>query len=72
MRTQEIKAKGLKWSSENGCELYVVVKLGGYEWWMISEKTGTHMVPNKGKYGQAYACDRVLAHWDGFKKNQNR
>jgi hypothetical protein len=39
---------------------------------MISEKTGTHMVPNKGMYGQPYACERVLAHWKGFQQNQSR
>ena len=72
MTTQEIKTKGLKWSSGNGCEMYVVVKIGEYQWWMISEKTGKHMVSNKGKYGQAFADERVLAHWNGFKQNQNR
>ena len=72
MTTQEIKTKGLKWSSENGCEMYVVVKIGEYQWWMISEKTGKHMVSNKGKYGQAFADERVLAHWNGFKQNQSR
>jgi hypothetical protein len=72
MTTQEIKTEGLKWASENGCEMYVVVKIGEYQWWMISEKTGKHMVSNKGKYGQAFADERVLAHWNGFKQNQNR
>jgi hypothetical protein len=71
MTTKEIKTKGLKWASENGCELYVVVKIGEYQWWMISEKTGKHMVTNKGKYGQAYADERVIAHWNGFKQNQS-
>lgn len=72
MNTQQIKQKGIKWASENGCELYVIPKVGEYQWWMLSEKTGTHMVINKGLYGQAYACERILAHWDGFKKNQNK
>jgi hypothetical protein len=48
----------------------VVAKLGVYQWWMISEKTGKHMITNKGKYGRVFADERVLAHWDGFKKMQ--
>jgi len=72
MTTQEIKSKGLKWATGNGCEMYVIVVVGGYQWWMISEKTGTHMVQNKGLYGRAYADERVLAHWSGFKQNQNK
>jgi len=70
MTTQEIKSEGLKWLSGNGCEMYVVAKLGVYQWWMISEKTGKHMITNKGKYGRVFADERVLAHWDGFKKMQ--
>ena len=70
MTTKEIKTKGLKWASNNGCEMYVVVVNGGYQWWMISEKTGTHMIQNKGMYGRPYADERVLAHWSGFQKNQ--
>ena len=72
MTTQEIKSKGLKWASNNACEMYVVIAKGEYQWWMISEKTGKHMVSNKGKNAQAYADERVLAHWDGFQKNQTR
>ncbi len=72
METQEIKRKGYKWASNNGCEMYVILKNGEYQWWMLSEKTGVHMISNKGKHGQAYADERVLAHWDGFQKNQNR
>ena len=72
MTTQEIKTKGYKWSAQHGCEMYVIVKTGEYQWWMISPKTGTHMVTNKGKHGQAYADERVLAHWNGFIQNQNR
>jgi hypothetical protein len=72
MTTQEIKTTGVKWASENGCEMYVVVKSGQYEWWMISEKTGKHMVSNSGKNGQASTDQRVLAHWKGFIQNQNR
>jgi len=70
MTTQEIKSKGLKWATGNGCEMYVVVKTDEYQWWMLSEKTGKHMVSNKGKYCRVYADERVLTHWDGFKKNQ--
>jgi chlorite dismutase len=71
MTTVEIKSKGVKWASENGCEMYVVVKVGEYQWWMLSEKTGRHMISNKGKYGRAFADDRVLSHWSGFLANQN-
>jgi len=70
LTVKEIKSKGIKWASNNGCEMYVVVKNGEYQWWMLSEKTGKHMVSNKGLYGQAYADERVLAHWEGFQKNQ--
>ena len=69
MTTLEIKQKGLLWAQENGCQLFVVLGKGEYQWWMVSEKTGKHMISNKGKYGQAYACERVLAHWNGFKIN---
>ena len=72
MTTQEIKSKGLKWASENGCEMYVIVKIGEYQWWMISDKTGRHMVSNKGKNGQAFSCEIVLTHWNGFQQNQTR
>jgi len=72
MTTVEIKSKGVKWASENGCEMYVIVKVGEYQWWMLSEKTGRHMISNKGKYGRAFADDRVLSHWECFKQNQTR
>jgi hypothetical protein len=71
MTTQEIKSKGLIWGRGNGCEMYVVIGKGEYLWYMISEKTGIHMIANKGKCGQAYACERVLAHWEGFQQLQN-
>ena len=69
MTTLEIKQKGLLWAQENGCSMYVVISKDEYQWWMVSEKTGKHMVSNKGKYGQAYADERVIAHWNGFKIN---
>lgn len=72
MTTQEIKTKGLKWASQNGCEMYLIVKIGEYQWWMISEKTGKHMVNNKGQYGRPIADERVLLHWKGFIENQSR
>jgi hypothetical protein len=71
MTTEQIKSKGLLWSRNNGCEMYVVIVAGEYQWWMISEKTGKHMIANKGKFGQAYACERVLTHWKGFQQMQN-
>ena len=72
MTTQEIKSKGLLWARENNCEMYVIVSVGEYQWWMISPKTGKHMIKNKGLYCQPYADERVLSHWNGFRKNQNR
>jgi len=72
MTIKDIKAKGLKWASGKGCEMYLIIKTGEYQWWMVSEKTGTHLVTNKGLYGNAYVDERVKSHWEGFKKNQDR
>jgi hypothetical protein len=71
MTNQEIKSKGIKWASNNGCEMYVIVApKNQYQWWMLSDKTGQHMIVNKGEKGQARADERVLAHWNGFQQNQ--
>ena len=72
MTTQEIKTKGVKWETSNGCELYVVVKTSEYQWWMLSEKTGKHMISNKSLNDQPCVDERVMAHWNGFKANQNK
>lgn len=72
MTIAEIKSKGLKWASNNGCEMYLIINVGGYQWWMISYKTGIHMITNKGLYGRPYADERVLSHWNGFQQNQNK
>lgn len=34
-------------------------------WWMVSPKTGTHCIKS-----ETYS-ERVKAHWEGFKVNQN-
>jgi hypothetical protein len=66
----EIEAKGLLWSWGNGCKLYCVKSGVEFHWWMFGE-TGMHMVVNRGLYGhKPYACERVINHWNGFKKNQ--
>jgi hypothetical protein len=70
MINQEIKQKGLLWSKSNDCEMYVVVNESKYEWWMLSDKTGNHMVSNEGKYCRPFADERVLSHWKGFQQNQ--
>lgn len=72
MTNSEIKSKGLKWAQGANCQMYVVKVDNEYQWWMISAKTGRHMIKNNGKYGQPYACERVLNHWAGFKQNQSR
>lgn len=69
---KEIRAKGLLWARKEGCEMYVVVGIGEYIWYMFSEKTGIHSLKNKGKYGRPVPCERVLAHWNGFIQNQKR
>ena len=73
MTQQEIKSKGVLHSRENGCELYQVIgtwnkaaKKPDMHWYMISEKTGVHMVINQSNRMD----ERVKAHWEGFKKNQ--
>jgi hypothetical protein len=72
MKIQEIKSKGTLWATGKGCELYIIIKSDGFEWWMISPTTGKHMIKNKGNKGQAQPCERVLAHWNGFQLNQSK
>jgi hypothetical protein len=72
IKRKEIRQKGVLWANGNGCEMYCVIGKGEYQWYMLSEKTGVHMVSNKGKYGRPFCDERVLAHWSGFKANQNR
>ena len=74
MTHKEIKTKGVLQARENGAELYIVigtwnkaVKKPDMHWYMISEKTGTHMVTNNSNRMD----ERVKAHWEGFKTNQN-
>ena len=68
----EIERIGILWSWGNGCKLYCVNSENStdFQWWMFGE-TGMRMLVNRGLYGhRPYACERVLAHWEGFKKNQ--
>ena len=75
MNTSEIKSKGVLQARENGAELYLVIgkwnkaaKKPDMHWYMVSDKTGTHMVTNQDNR----MCERVRSHWDGFKINQNK
>ena len=75
MTAIQIKQKGVLHSRENGCELYQVIgtwnkkaKKPDMKWFMISEKTGIHMIITQSNR----IDERVTAHWEGFKKNQNR
>lgn len=67
---KELKETGYRWSTKSKCELYVVKGNNEWLWYMFSPKTGTHLVKNKGLYGQPYADERVVSHWKGFIKNQ--
>jgi CDP-diacylglycerol pyrophosphatase len=74
MTTVEIKQKGVLFCRENGCELYLVIgkwndmmRKADHYWYMISEKTGVHMIRNQSNR----PCERVNAHWNGFLINQN-
>ena len=60
----KVKIEGEKIESKSGCELYMY---GGFAY-MISEKSGVHMVANSG----ISPNKRTLLHWDGFIQNQNR
>ena len=71
----EIKSKGSLQARENGAELYIVIgkwntqaKKPDTHWYMISDKTGTHLITTQNNRMD----ERVKAHWDGFKLNQNR
>ncbi len=75
MTTTEIKKKGVLQARENGAELYLVIgkwnksaKKPDFHWYMISEKTGVHMVINN----FSRMDERVRAHWEGFKANQQK
>ena len=75
MTHTEIKSKGVLQSRENGAELYLVIgkwneaaKKPDMHWYMISEKTGTHVVTSQSNRME----ERVRLHWDGFKANQNK
>lgn len=68
-KEREIEAKGgVLWSWGNGCKLYVLQTGTHFEWFMFGE-TGMNVVVNRGG-SYPYACERVVAHWEGFKKNQ--
>ena len=75
MTVSQIKSKGIIYSSENGCEMYLVIgkwnaaaKQPDTHWYMVSEKTGVHCITTQSNRPDT----RVLTHWDGFKQNQNR
>lgn len=51
--------------------LYVKPNGSGYDWIMVSPKTGSHTVKQQGGIVPDIT-ERVKAHWDGFQKMQNR
>ncbi len=74
MTVEQIKSKGVLYNRQNGCEMYLVIgkwnnaaKKADHHWYMISEKTGIHMVTTLSNRMD----ERVSAHWKGFKQNQN-
>lgn len=75
MKTEQIKSKGTLFNREQNCEMYLVIggwnqlaKKPNYEWYMISEKTGTHSITTNSNRPD----ERVNNHWNGFLRNQNR
>ena len=73
MTQSEIKSKGVLQAQENGAELFIVIgkwnevaKKPNTHWYMISEKTGTHLITTQSNRMD----ERVKAHWEGFKLNQ--
>lgn len=71
----QVKVKGVIFNRESGCEMYLVigkwnknVKKPNYHWYMISEKTGMHMVTSQSSRPE----ERVNEHWKGFLSNQNK
>lgn len=75
MTVQEIATKGVLYARENGVEMYLVIgkwnktaKKPDMHWYMISKKTGVHMVTSNSNRMD----ERVKAHWEGFKANQSK
>ncbi len=55
---------------ENDTSLYIKKnKYKGYDWIMISPKTGNHTVREYNS--DPVMSERVKAHWNGFQKSQN-
>ena len=51
--------------------LYVKPTATGYDWIMLSAKTGTHIV-KQDKGLEPNMTERVRIHWSGFQENQTR
>lgn len=75
MNATQIKSKGVLQARENGAELFLVIgtwnkqaKKPDMHWYMVSDKTGVHMVTNQSNRMD----ERVKAHWEGFKTNQTK
>jgi hypothetical protein len=49
--------------------LYVRPTVTGYDWVMVSPKTGRHIIKQSGGT-EPMMSDRIKAHWDGFQKLQ--
>lgn len=56
-------------TGENDTTLYVKPNGNGYDWIMISPKTGNHVVKQQGGL-EPIMSERVRLHWEGFQKNQ--
>jgi len=52
-------------------KLYVKPNGSGYDWIMISPKTGSHIIKQNGGL-EPILTERVKLHWDGFQLNQIR
>ena len=58
-------------TGNNDADLYVKPTKTGYDWIMISKKTGSHIIKQRGGT-EPVLSDRVRTHWDGFQQNQTR
>ena len=73
LNKNQVKSKGVIFNRENGCEMYLVIgkwndnyNKPDYHWYMISEKTGMHMITSQSNRPES----RVNEHWKGFLSNQ--
>lgn len=67
----QVKKSGILYGSDLNAELYLVIgkwnpvaKKPNHHWYMISPNTGIHSITTQSNRPD----ERVLAHWEGFKK----